>query len=160
MSRPDLPLPIKLDELTSEWLSNALSIRFPGVMITDSRIIDIMPGTTTKVRMAVVYNQRGQCLNLPKRLIIKGGFEKHSEAMSSAYITENHFYAHVQEHVDMRSPTCYYADRDPDSWQSIIIMEDLVSRGVTFCHPLQTQNFQQVSDRLQAMARYHGQTWN
>ncbi|NKI15966.1 phosphotransferase [Spongiibacter sp. KMU-166] len=160
MSRPDLPMPLNLKGLNAEWIGNALSIRFPGVTVTDSRIIDVIPGTTTKVRVAVKYNQAGLDMGLPGRLIVKGGFEAHSEAMSSAYVAENRFYALVQQHVDLRSPSCYYADSDPDSWQSIIIMEDLVARGVTFCHPLQTHSFQQVADRLRAMARYHGQSWN
>jgi hypothetical protein len=70
------------------------------------------------------------------------------------------FYRDVQPLVDMHSPTCYFAGTDAESHQSIVVMEDLRTRGVEFCHPLRPQTYEQVALRLEAIARYHAQTWN
>lgn len=158
--RNDLPLPLTVENIDAQWLTRALSLRFPGVEVMRSAIVDINPGTSTKIRVRAEYNAAGEAAKLPAQFIVKGGFAEHSEVMAATYATENRFYDAVQPHIDMRSPACYYAGADPASYQSIVIMEDLVARGVSFCHPLQPQNFEQVAQRLRAMARYHAQTWN
>jgi hypothetical protein len=135
-------------------------VRCPGVEVSACDIVDINPGTSTKIRVRARYNAIGVDAELPSIFIVKGGFAQHSEAMAVTYTNEHRFYAHVQPHVPMRSPTCYYAGIDPASYQAIIIMEDLVVRGVEFCHPLQPQTFERTARRLRAMARYHAHTWN
>jgi hypothetical protein len=76
------------------------------------------------------------------------------------YFNEMRFYRDVQPYVPMPSPECYFSGTDPASHQSIVIMEDLVLRGVRFCDPLQPQSPSQVARRLSTMARYHARTWN
>ena len=79
--------------------------------------------------------------------------------MGPMYFNEMRFYRDVQPHVAIHCPRCFYAGNDPGSHQSIVIMEDLVARGVRFCDPLQPQTLAQVRRRLSSMARYHAQTW-
>ena len=38
-------------------------------------------------------------------------------------------------------------------------MDDLVARGVTFCHALKPQTHEQVARRLTALAQFHAKTW-
>lgn len=156
----DLPLPLTVDRIDADWLTRALASRCPGVEVVASTIVDVNVGTSTKVRVRARYNAAGNAAKLPPTLIVKGGFAEHSRAMAMTYANEHRFYAYVQPHVAMRSPACYYAGIDPSSYQAIVIMEDLVARGIEFCHPLKPQGFEQVARRLCAMARYHAQTWN
>ena len=68
-------------------------------------------------------------------------------------------YRDVLPVLKLPSPACYFADYDTDRQQGIIIMDDLVARGVTFCHALKPQTHEQVARRLTALAQFHAKTW-
>jgi hypothetical protein len=156
-----MALPLTPAEITAEWLTSALRERQPDIAVTDLEIVAIIPGTSTKIRVRPVYAPQGKtAVRLPETLIVKGGFEVHSPTMQPMYLSEMRFYREVQPLVDIHSPVCYFAGTDPDSHQSIVIMEDLRARGVEFCDPLRPQAYEQVARRLEAIARYHAQTWN
>jgi hypothetical protein len=152
-----LPLPLRPDQITREWLESALRTRVPDLHLASAEIVDIIPGTSTKIRVRVVSDSGTP---LPATLIVKGGFEDHSAAMAPMYFNEMRFYRDVQPHVPIHSPRCFFAGNDPDSHQSIVIMEDLVVCGVRFCDPLTPQSPDQVALRLESIARYHARTWN
>lgn len=154
----ELPLPIRPEQVTQGWLESALQVRRPSLRLEAADILDVIPGTSTKIRVRVRPSAGGA--DLPSTLIVKGGFEDHSPAMGPMYLNEMRYYRDVQPHVAMHSPQCYYTGTDPGSHQSIVIMEDLVPRRVRFCDPLRPQSPSQVSHRLSAMARYHATTWN
>jgi len=154
-------LPLTPAEITADWLTGALQVRHPGLVVTALEIVEIIPGTSTKIRVRPTYAPASATPeHLPATLIVKGGFESHSPAMQPMYLNEMRFYRDVQPLVDLRSPACHFAGTDPNSHQSIVVMEDLRTRGVEFCHPLRPQTYQQVALRLEAIARYHAQTWD
>jgi Ecdysteroid kinase-like family len=154
---PAQPLPVRPEQVTCAWLESALRQQRPRLKLQSAQTVDVIPGTSTKIRMRVRATGAD---DLPTTLIVKGGFEDHSAAMGPMYLNEMRFYRDVQPHVAIRSPRCYYAGTDPGSHQSIVIMEDLVARGVRFCSPLQPQSPAQVARRLSSMAQYHAATWN
>lgn len=160
LAPPDaLPLPLTPDGVTAPWLTAALRQRRPGLTITQATIEDVMLGTSTKLRVRLRYEGPGS-KDMPPTLIVKGGFEEHSRDMGPMYANETRFYADVLPYVSMPSPRCYFAGSDPSSHQSVVIMEDLKRPGVEFCDPLRPQSFEQVARRMDAMARYHAETWN
>jgi len=151
-------LPLTLQEITPEWLTAALRKRDPDVCVDEVDIVEVIRGTSTKIRIRPRYREAR--IARPETMIVKGGFETHSAAMQPMYFNEMRFYRDVQPRIDMLSPVCYYAGTDTESHQSIILMEDLRRPGVEFCHPLHSQSYAQVARRLEAIARYHAQTWN
>lgn len=155
-------LPLTIEGITSQWLSEALALQWPGIEVLDVRVVDVMLGTSTKIRIELAYNSVGEAADLPRRMIVKGGFEKHSVSMGFMYAKEARTYREVLPRVAMKTPRCYFAhsDDDPASHQSIILMEDLNLAGVRFCNALRPQRPDQVKRRLQAMACYHAQWWN
>ena len=153
-----LPLPVRPEAVTREWLECALRTRRPDLRLASSEVVDVIKGTSTKIRVRVHARDDGG--DLPESLIVKGGFEEHSNSMGPMYLNEMRFYRDVQPFVAIHSPRCYFAGADPGSHQSIVIMEDLVPRGVQFCDPLRPQAPAQVARRLSVMARYHAATWN
>jgi Phosphotransferase enzyme family len=156
-----LALPLTPEEVTAAWLTEALQERYPGVRIAELEIVEVISGTSTKIRARPTYrNESAKAPGLPASVIVKGGFESHSPTLQPMYLNEMRFYRDVQPLVDMRSPICYFAGTDAESHQSIVVMEDLRARGVEFCHPLRPQTYEQVALRLGAIARYHAQTWN
>lgn len=154
-----LPLPTRPDELSRAWLQAALRVQRPDCEVIDLQILEVIKGTSTKIRVAAHYRGRS-AHDLPERLIIKGGFEDHSVHFGPMYVNEIRFYRDVAPHLPLPSPRSYFAASDPASHQSIVIMEDLTTRHVRFLSPLVPQTVAQVQRRLGVMARYHAATWN
>jgi len=153
-----LPMPLVPEGVTAPWLTQALRQRRQAVTVTRADIVDILTGTSTKIRVAATYEGPGS-EDLPPTLIVKGGFEAHSHDMGPMYANETRFYADILPYISMPSPICYFAGSDPGSHQSIVIMEDLKRDGVIFCDALRPQSFEQVARRMDAMALYHAETW-
>ena len=154
-----MQLPLQPQDITPAWLTEALRVHHPGAAVAAVEIKDIIRGTSTKIRVRVCYEAGGDA-GLTPTLIVKGGFEEHSQWMAGMYADEVRFYRDVRPFVDMNTPACYFAGSDPSSHQSIVILEDLRAKGVTFQDPLVPSSYEQIARRLDAMARYHAQTWD
>jgi aminoglycoside phosphotransferase (APT) family kinase protein len=155
-----LPLPITVPAVDAAWLTAALSQRQPGVRVLESHVVNVIYGTSTKIRVALRYNEVGQQAQLPSTLIVKGGFEEHSPAFGFMYRSEMHCYRDLLPQLDMPAPRCYFAGEDPDTYQAIVIMEDLQARGVRFLSAQTPLDYAQETRFLDAMARFHAQWWN
>ena len=153
------PLPTEIEGLTTEWLNAALNSWNPGITLRDSEIVDINNGTCTKIRIRLDVDEAGKAAGIPESVILKGGFEPHSRQMHYMHAEEVHAYADVAPVSPLRFPSCYFAGYDPDALQGIVIMEDLVARGVEFLHPQHPQKPDAVAKRLTMLARHHAMTW-
>lgn len=155
-----LPLPLTPDDIDAGWLSRALSTNIPDLAVRRAEVREVMLGTSTKIRVAVEYVDPQHARALPSSLIVKGGFEAHSPVLAAMYLNEIRSYRDVEPLHELRTPRAFFAASDPSSHQSIVIMEDLVERGVTFCSPLRPQSYEMTAARLRALARYHARSWN
>lgn len=152
------PLPRALENITPSWITKALGINYPNVSVSSVRAEPVNRGTCTVVRLFLVYNSAG-CANPPSCLILKGGFEPHSDQLNWIISHEARFYTDVQPYITMNSPKCYFAATDPNNHQSIIILEDLTLRNVQFLHGSNPLDFTTTASRLRALAVYHAETW-
>ena len=159
-SNHPISLPTEISELTTQWLNGALRSWNPGIALKHSEILDINHGTCTKIRMALELDEAGKAAGIPNRVILKGGFEPHSRVMHTMHDQEVHAYADVRPASPLRMPGCYFAGYDREAKQGIVVMEDLVARGVEFCHAQRPQTPDQVAKRLTMLARHHAMTWN
>jgi hypothetical protein len=153
------PLPIDIADITPAWLDAALRSWNPGVTLEDAEILDISHGTCTRIRIRLDMDEAARGAGIPERVILKGGFEPHSRAMHYMHAEEVHAYADVRPVSPLRCPACYFAGYDAQARQGIVIMEDLVARGVEFCHAQRPQHPELVAKRLTALARHHAMTW-
>lgn len=154
------PLPTRIEELTPAWLQSALREKYPAVTLRDAKLIDVNHGTCTKIRFALDLDEAGRAVGIPERVILKGGFEPHSRQMHYMHAQEVHAYADVAPHSPLRFPACHFAGYDADAAQGIVIMDDLVARGVTFLHPQRPEEPEAVAKRLTMLARHHAMTWS
>ena len=158
-SNDPLPLPTEISGLTTEWRGAALRSWNPGVGLLGSAVVDINHGTCTKVRLALELDTAGKTAGISDRVILKGGFEPHSRQMHYMHGQEVHAYADVLPHTPLRFPRCWFAQYSEAAQQGIVIMDDLVARGASFCHPQRPQSPEQVARRLTMLARHHAMTW-
>lgn len=156
------PLPITFEELTPGWFTQALRQRAPDVTVRAAQIVRTVHGTTTKITLDLDIDDVAKRAGIPERIVVKGGFEKHSReiGMNQMFKREVTAYRDVFPQIPLHTPACYFADYDPERMQGIIIMEDLVERGVTFCNARRPQSHDQVSRRLRALARFHAKSWD
>ena len=155
---PYLPLPLTIDAVTPDWLTRALRQRRPALTVETAQVVDVILGTSTKIRIRLSASGEG-ARQLGETIIVKGGFEAHSPLMAGMYANEARFYADIQPLMPMPSPVCHFAASDPSSHQAIVIMEDLRQPGVEFCDALQPHSFDQIARRMDTMAAFHAATW-
>jgi hypothetical protein len=158
-SHSPFPLPITVEEVTPQWLTAALRTRAPGVTVRACEVLDVINTTTTKIRIRLDLDEAGQRAGIAERIIVKGGFQAHSRELDHMHLREVRGYRDIYPENPLPAPACYFADFDAERRQGIIIMEDLVARGVEFCHATRPQTHEQVARRLSVLARFHAKTW-
>lgn len=157
---PYFPLPLEVDEISSDWLTRALRQRHPNVTVLQHEVLETIRTTTTKVRIRLQLDAAGQQAGILPQIIVKGGFEAHGRELEKMHLREVRGYRDVFPRVPLHTPACYFADFDFEQRQGIVIMEDLSLRQVSFCHATQPQTYDQAARRLTALARFHAETWN
>ena len=140
-------LPVTIEEITRDWLEAALRTRAPEAGLRDFALVDIDHGTCTKIRLALDLDEAGRAAGIPERVILKGGFEAHSRDMAYMHAQEVRAYADVAPFSPLRFPACHFAGFDDAAGQGIVIMDDLVARGVTFLHPQRPEGPEAVARR-------------
>jgi hypothetical protein len=154
------PLPVTVEEIDRDWLTAALRNTAPDMEVRDFEIAGMKRSTCTKIWLKLDLNNAGHAAGLPQSVVLKGGFEPHSRDMHYMHEKEVQAYRDVFPVLELHVPACYFADFDAERKQGIVIMEDLVARGVTFCDPLKPQPHDMVARRIRALARFHAQSWD
>src|SRR4029079_5023866 len=157
---PHLPLPITVEEITAEWLTAALRTRARDVTVHGFEVVDVVPTTTTKARLRLDRDAHAIDTGIPELVIVKGGFQEHGRELEKMHLREVRAYRDVFPDVPLHTPRCFFADFDAERRQGIVVREDLVERGVEFCHASRPQSISQVARRLSALAAFHARTWD
>ena len=155
-----MALPVEIGGITRDWLEAALSGYAPGVRVNSFEMVDFINTTCTKIRLSLDLENNRDDAPIPRTVILKGGFEAHSRKMWPMHKNEALSYATLMPQLGLRVPQPYFAHWDEQALQGIVIMEDLVARGVTFCSPLVPHTFEHTLKRVKALARFHAQTWD
>lgn len=153
------PLPVRVEDITAQWLTSALRTRAPGVTILSCEVVDTVFSTCSKIRLQLHRDEAAVAAGIPELVIVKGGFEEHGRRYHQMHEREVRGYRDVYPYVPLPHPTCFFAEYDAGEKQGIIIMEDLVAKGVQFCHATKPQTHEQVARRLGYLARFHAATW-
>lgn len=154
------PLPTTVDGITARWLTAAMRQRAPGVTIRDCAVVDTTFTTCSKIRLRLDRDEAAIAAGIPELIIVKGGFEEHARNLDHMHLREVRGYRDIYPQVPLPHPACYFADFDPEARQGIIIMEDLVAKGVEWCHATRPQSYEQVARRLGELAVFHARTWD
>ena len=157
-SRREL-LPRSRDQATAEWFTRTLQNRYPGAVAEKMEIVQLLDSHTTKLRVAVHWNDAARAAGLPQHLCLKSNW---SGAFNDVDIcaVEARFYYYLAEHMQVPTAKCYYADWDSDgSGEGLIVLEDLVDRGGRFGNSTQHPGVDGVATALSGIARLHAGLW-
>jgi hypothetical protein len=152
-------IPGTLDELlTPEWLTAALSPRFPSVEITRVTPGPIVSRLSTNARFTI-EGPAGLPPDLKPDLCVKGYFTEVGRVRASAGEPEAYFYRDAIATTSARSLSCVYADVDESTHRSVIITEDVLAGGGEFLDSLSPYTPDQAAESLIQLANLHASTW-
>src|SRR3546814_3678724 len=78
------PLPWNRSEVTAEWLGRTVANKYPGVAAHSLEVIQLFDSHTTKMRVAVDWNESGKAAGLPRDLCLKSNrSEEHTSELQS-----------------------------------------------------------------------------
>jgi hypothetical protein len=168
------PLPHSVDELTAAWLTHALRERFPAVTVEAVEIVQVIRGTATKVRLHAHYAGGAVTGGPPETLCVKGGLDDRWRVKAvtrvmkplglldpaKAYEVEVRFYNHLAPTIHASLPDCWFAGVDAQTGQGILVLEDLVTAGVSFGDPTIAWRPDRVAAALEVQAAWHAATWH
>jgi hypothetical protein len=154
------PLPLDVDEITPAWLTAALSGVASGVQVNGCEVVRRRHGFTSVIHMKLDLNEAGLKAGISPSIVVKGGFTQYSRTYATSYAREAVGYRDVWPFLNLNMPRVYFADADVEGHQSVIVMEDLNARGVTFGHGLKPLGFDAIRLRLAALAELHAKTWD
>lgn len=154
------PLPVTVEGVTAQWLTQALRQRAPGVTIRRAEVVDTVFTTCAKIRLRLDRDEAAVAAGIPELIIVKGGFEEHARNLDHMHLREVRGYRDIYPEVPLPHPACFFADFDPQARQGIVVMEDLVAKGVEWCHATRPQSYEQVARRLDYLAGFHARTWD
>lgn len=158
-----LKLPRAVEELTAEWLTQALRIRTPGIEVRSASIDKVIWGTATKVLMTLEYAGAPALGGPPQKLCVKGEFdERVRQAMlSSMTITgtqvEADFYNDLAPLLGIPVPHHWFAGSEPG--MGALILDNMSVTGFQFGTPTQAWTPALVGKALEILARLHASTW-
>jgi hypothetical protein len=154
-----LEIPGTLDEvLTPEWLTAALSSRFPSVAITRVTHGPIVSRLSTNARFTI-EGAAALPPDLKPDLCVKGYFTEVGRARASAGEAEAYFYRDVIATTSTQSLSCVYADVEESTRRSVIITEDVLAGGGEFLDTLSPYTPDQAAESLVQLAKLHASTW-
>src|SRR5437868_2773915 len=99
-------IPATVEELGADWFRAALQSQHPDAEIEGARIIQVIRGTCTKIRVALDYRAGSQG-DWPATMILKGGFAAHSPSFREMHETEMRYYRDIAPRAGFDTPRCW-----------------------------------------------------
>ena len=151
-------LPRAIEEVTADWVSAALSARYPGTEVTRLTFGSAVRATGTKQRLLLEYNDAGHAHRLPATMWFKGGLEPHSDHVRTSHVRETLYYDRIAPLNLVNGPAGYFAATDEDGFSAQLI-EDLLQRNARFGTALQPLSPETAARALEMLARLHAHWW-
>lgn len=156
-------VPASAEALTTSWLTDALRRSRDGVAVTGFEIVGGSDGTSSRRSLRLTYDTAGAAADLPTRVFVKTSASLGSRVLlgiTGIVAGETTFFNELRPLVDLRSPRGYFAASDPRTCRSIVIMEDLASKGWSFPDPMHDRVTEtDAQDMVDQMVTYHAAFW-
>ncbi len=154
-----MKIPETLDEVLSPaWLSEALSLRFPGIRVTSATLGPVISRVSTNARFRIECEQ-GLPEGLSPYLCVKGYFSEDGARSRLAGIPEALFYRDLAASSGVRTLRSVFAEVDEQGTNAILLTEDVAAEGAVFLDSLAPYTAEQATESLGQFATLHGRTW-
>lgn len=152
-------LPQNVQEVTTAFLAHAFAGAGLGNVV-ESKVLKVVHGTATKIHIEAAFAGAAGASET-RTFWIKTGFENHSHEIGqeTVYAGEVYYYSNLAGRWATNSPKCYFAEREADTGNSFIIMEDLLPRRPRFFEPVDAISVDLTQRAMKALARMHASSW-
>ncbi len=153
-AKKPIEIPATLEEVTdSRWLNRALAEVY-GSDVASVEINEVLRGVASKVRIGVRFTNNPDTV---QHLCIKAILDREDEKrqLGQVALREVEFYKKIAPALSMHVPACPVAMADHDAISGLMIMEDVIANGGSFCNALSPFTLAQAADSLDQIARLH-----
>jgi hypothetical protein len=154
------PLPASVEDVSAEVLTAALVQTFPDLKVNSVNITDVTHGTSTRLHLDVRYAERIS-EGPPERLFIKTSFgvtHHYDLGRLGLFGSEVRYYVELDPILQVVTPRVY-AKSLGETGQFMLVMEDLIAKGLAWREPGDTLEPTTAGRVLDGMAIYHAATW-
>jgi hypothetical protein len=154
-------LPDDFAEVTPAWLTGLLARRYPGLVVHEMEVVEVVSSHTTKVRLRLDCNEVAAAAGIPEHVCLKSNWS----GMRTGDICERearfyHLALGALGALDGPVPGSYFADWDADGGgRGLVVMEDLTESGGAFGHSADHLGVDGVAAGLESLAVLHGALW-
>jgi hypothetical protein len=150
-------LPLSYEAITPGWLTLVLARNHPGAAVVACRLGEADEGTSSRRRIFLDWNEAGERAGLPASVFCKGTQRLESRyllGMNGGIEAEVTFYDRVRGGLAIEAPRPLFARFDPETFNSIIILEDMTGR-VEFGRHTMAMTFERARSQMKLLATLH-----
>ena len=152
-------VPFNYERISLEWWTMILCKDHSGARVVSYRAEAADNLNRGHVRIWLEYNDAGKAAGLPGSVFCKDSQKlelRAFNALAGLVQGEELFYNRIRPLIDLETPKCLFAKLDPRSFNSIVVMEDLIPQGSTFCTMATKVTREVIEKQLSYLARWHG----
>lgn len=150
--------PLSYGAITDEWLTDVICRGIPGARVSSHRLGPEDEGNTSRRLIHLEYNQAGKRAGLPPAVFCKATHQFESRVsvgISGGVHSEVVFYRDLRPLLDIEAPQAVWADYDPETINSMIMLNPLDEK-TEFC-TLDTQmTDERLYGQMNLLAKLHG----
>ncbi len=156
MTTHSLSVPKTWDDITPEWMSEALAADHPGAVVSGVTVESRHDGTNRRARLGVTYSAGSG----PATVFAKAADPAHKAMirLTSGMFHEPRLFT-CGAHLPLEHPTVYAASIDEADYDFVMIMEDLTARGADPRDGTRPMTVEQVATGVRGLGRMHGRYW-
>jgi len=150
-------VPERYDLITTQWLTSVLCQKTPGAEVVSFTLGGRDDGSSNRRRIFLTYNDAGVRAGLPGSIFCKAAETLQTRmVLSLADVAQNevNFYNKARQRLAIAAPNACYANVDPKTFASIIVMEDMIGKA-EFCDYQTEVNWDRAAKMVTTLARLH-----
>ncbi|HEX5095109.1 MAG TPA: hypothetical protein VFX21_03815 [Acidimicrobiia bacterium] len=148
-------IPTCVGDLTPEWCTEALGREITAV---DAAPIGVGVGLVGQLFRLHLSSPAGDRTVIAK-LAAAGEESRFVATILNMYGREHGFYTEIAERAAVSAPDCYYCAHDPETQDTVLLLEDVSARGTAF-DQISGCSVADAEPALRALARFHAGFWD
>jgi hypothetical protein len=152
-------IPLSYESITPEWLTAVICRKSPGAQVVSHRLGPTDEGSSNRRKIHLEYNDAGRRAELPQVLFCKathGLANRIILGVSDGANCEAIFYNYIRPELDIEAPVGYFAAVDQESFNSIIMLNDISKSVTEFCSHRTRMTRERAESQMRLLATVHG----
>lgn len=155
--------PVRVADLTPEWLSGVLATRYAGTHVQAFEILDEHSGTTSRARLSLQYKDRGEGDDAPSTVFLKltpaALPQRVFVSITGIGHNEVRFYHSARTSVPVRAPSVHGLQSLGCGRYFVLVLEDITAPGTRLTTVGDRASLQDAEQVVRALASLHAAFW-